>query len=346
MRRILLTLTTITFSAVVLGCAGSCEGVGESEPSYSLVPDEHGMILKAPNGRTVFRYMTKKPKITNLAANSVCCFHPLFTPSGERITDLAPGDHHHHRGVFLAWHTTEFHEKADFSAFGPTGPTYGWNISRGDFWGWGEFAPTNGRVIENQKIELSKADARNAELEIRNAWMVHDKKMMDEVTSVLVRERHGLYVMDLDYNLTPAADLVLNHTAFGGFCVRARNDGDSYYATAEGKVELPDPHYSVPELNWPAKEWYDYTIRLNDGKTVGIAVLDHPDNLPSTWHNPRYVWMVNPCIVAGRPVTVEEDKSLRLRYRLVVHDGPTPKDLLGRIYSQWRNSSVAGQAEH
>ena len=30
-------------------------------------------------------------------------------------TDMAPGDHHHHRGVFLAWHTAEFWEEADFS---------------------------------------------------------------------------------------------------------------------------------------------------------------------------------------------------------------------------------------
>lgn len=106
---------------------------------------------------------------------------------------------------------------------------------------------------------------------------------------------------------------------------------------------MPDPHYSVPALNWPAKEWYDYSIKLNNGKTVGIAVLDHPDNPPSTWHNPRYVWMVNPCIVAGGPVTVEKGKTLRLRYRLVVHDGPTPEDLLGTLYGQWRDSSGARQ---
>jgi len=345
MRKTLVTLTALMVCTVVLGCAGSSRAARTAEGSYSLAPDEHGVTLKAPDGKTVFRYMTKRPKETNLAANSVCCFHPLFTPSGERITDLAPGDHHHHRGVFLAWHTTEFRQKADFSRFGPTGPTYGWNISRGDFWGWGEFAPTNGRIIKNRKIELSRGNAEYAELEIRNAWMVQDRVMMDEFTSVQVREQQGVYVVDLDYDLTPVVDLILNHTAFGGFCVRARNDGDSYYATADGKVQLPDPHYSVPELNWPAGEWYDYTIKLNNGKTIGIAVLDHPGNLPSTWHNPRYVWMVNPCIVAGGPVTVKKGETLRLRYRLVVHDGPTPRELLGTLYRQWLTSSCVGEVK-
>ena len=334
MRKTLMTIMTVALCAVVSGCAGSFEAV-ENKDCYHLAPDKHGVVLKAPTGKTVFRYMTVKPKKTNLAANSVCCFHPLNTPSGERLTALAPGDHHHHRGVFLAWHTMDFWEKADFSQFGPTGPTYGWNISRADFWGWGEFAPTQGRVIKNRKVYLAKADAEEAELRIHNDWITNERVMMTEHTSAKVREQDGVYVIDLDYRLTPMLALTLNHTAFGGFCVRARNDGDSYYATAEGKVQLPDPHYSVPELNWPARRWYDYTIELDNGKTIGVGVIDHPDNPPATWHNPRYVWMVNPCIVAAGPVQVKKGKTLRLRYRLVVHDGPTPVELLKKLSSHW-----------
>lgn len=335
MRKILLTLMIVIVCAGVSGCVDSLEAVGEGKGFYSLAPDRHGVILKNPAGKTIFRYMTLKPKKTNLAASSVCCFHPLNTPSGERLTDLAPGDHHHHRGVFLAWHTMDFREKADFSNLGPKGPTYGWNISRADFWGWGEFAPTQGRVIKNREVRVAKADDKEADFRIHNDWITNERIMMTEYTSAKVREQDGVYVIDLDYQLTPKLDLTLNRTAFGGFCVRARNDGDSYYATNEGKVQLPDPHYSVPELNWPPEQWYDYTIKLDNGKTVGVGVIDHPDNPPATWHNPRYVWMVNPCIVAGEPVSVNEGETLRLRYRLVVHDGPTPKDILNKLSGRW-----------
>lgn len=339
MRRLFVVfgLTGLCVSLLTISC-GQGHGlvVNNTKGVFKLVRDPLGMILKAPDGRTVFRYMIKKPAKTNLAANSTCCFHPLYTPSGVRLTDLAPGDHHHHRGVFLAWHTMEFREKADFSNFGPTGPTHGWNISRGDFWGWGEFAPTKGRIIRNCGVKLIETDSKKAELEIRNAWIINEKVMMNEITSARVREQDAVYIIDLDYQLTPVVDLVLNQTAFGGFCVRARNDGDSYYAKLDGKVELPDPHYSVPELNWPAADWYDYTITLNKGKTIGVAVLDHPDNPPSTWHNPRYVWMVNPCIVANGPVAVKKGQMLRLRYRLVVHDGPMPVDLIEKLSAQWR----------
>ncbi|MHC4744752.1 MAG: DUF6807 family protein [Planctomycetota bacterium] len=335
MQKILSMLIAIVLGLAMIGCGGSMERTVKDNGCYNLSPEKHGVVLKAPCGKTVLRYMTKKPKKTNLAASSVCCFHPLNTPEGERLTDLAPGDHHHHRGVFLAWHTMDFREEADFSAFGPTGPTHGHNIFRADFWGWGEFAPTQGRVIKNRKVDLIKANAEQAELAIENDWIIKDRVVMVEKTTATVREQDGVYIMDLDYRLTPNLDCTLNHTAFGGFCVRARNDGDSYYATSEGKVGLPDPHYSVPELNWPAKKWYDYTIKLENGKTIGVGTIDHPDNPPATWHNPRYVWMVNPCIVAPGAVPVKKDSTLRLRYRLVVHDGATPTDLLNKLASSW-----------
>jgi len=334
--RAMLAVAALCISAFAVSSDLPCAAADDTGSIFTLAPDPYGVVLKAPDGRAVFRYMTVKPEKTNLAANSVCCFHPLNTPSGERVTDLAPGDHHHHRGVFLAWHTTEFREEADFSAFGPTGPTHGWNIRRGDFWGWGQYAPTEGVVITNRDVKLAKADGEHAEMVIQNAWMIRDVTMMDEITSVEAREQNGVYVVDLDYRLIPNFDLVLNETAFGGFCVRARNDGESYYATAAGRVDLPDPHYSAPELNWPAADWYDYTIQLESGKTVGVAVLDHPVNPPSTWHNPRYVWMINPCIVAKGPVTVKAARVFVLRYRLVVHDGPTPVELLESLSKEWR----------
>lgn len=303
---------------------------------YTLVPDDHGMTLKAPDGRAVFTYMTRKPEKTNLAANSTSCFHPVNTPSGERLTDLAPGDHHHHRGIFLAWHAMQFQWPADFSAFGPLGPAEGFNIERGDFWGWGQFAPTEGRVIVNKGVGLKKADADRAELEIHDDWTIKGKVFMKQITGVSIRERDGAYVMDLDYRLTPEKELRLDHQAFGGFCVRARNDGESHYADADGKVTLPDPHYSTPKLNWPARPWYDYTIALKSGRTVGCAVIEHPENPLSTWHNPRYVWMINPCIVAGGDVRVDAGETLRLRYRLLVHDGATPNALIEKLDAEWR----------
>jgi Methane oxygenase PmoA len=132
-------------------------------------------------------------------------------------------------------------------------------------------------------------------------------------------------------------DYVLNRSAFGGFDVQCRKDGDSYYSTAAGKVTLPDPHYSYPELDWPSEPWYDFTIRLSGSeKVLGAAVIDHPRNPPTLWHNARTLWMLNPSITAFGQVTIHADAPLRLRYRVVVHDGPPPVEILQKLSAEWR----------
>ena len=77
--------------------------------------------------REVLRYQTEPdPKLSMKTGGYI---HPLSTPSGIVLTDVAPSDHKHHRGVFLAW--VEMHGAKD-----------------ADFWGWGQYAPRDGRVIQ------------------------------------------------------------------------------------------------------------------------------------------------------------------------------------------------------
>ena len=300
------------FGAPALSPAAEGEGA-----SFTLVPDDLGMVLKTPDGRTVLRYMTKKPADTKLTANSVCCLFPVKTPSGEDAVEFAPSDHPHHRGVFMTWHAIEGKKKADF-------------------WGWGEFAPTKDRVITNRSVKLVKADADQAQVVVRNDWVAEGEVMIKEETSVVAREAKGAFVIDLDYWLVPTSDVTLRETAFSGFCAKCRKDGKAAYFNPAGEVKLPAPHHLKPETDWPREDWYDYTVALASGKTIGVAVLDHPRNPPTAWHNLAAIAMVNPCIVAKGPVTIKKDEPLRLRYRLVVHDGPTPVELLKELNSEWR----------
>ena len=76
--------------------------------AYTLTPTTNGMELKTPDGRVVFEYLTKKPEGVPLTAPSAACFHPVNTPSGERVTAIAPNDHPHHRGSFLHGTTRSF----------------------------------------------------------------------------------------------------------------------------------------------------------------------------------------------------------------------------------------------
>jgi hypothetical protein len=102
-------------------------------------------------------------------------------------------------------------------------------------------------------------------------------------------------------------------------------------------VNLPDSNALKPEFNWPPTDWYSHTIALNSGKTVAAAVIDHPSNPHSSWHEPRNVSFLNPCISALQPVTIPAGKELALRYRTVVHDGEFPAGLVDQLAKEFRS---------
>lgn len=306
--------------------------------AYSLAAAPQGHRLHTPDGRAVLDYMTSAPEGSALTSPSVACFHPINTPSGERVTAFAPDDHPHHRGMYVAWHDTEFRQPIGATGRPPTAPLFGWSITKADFWGWGQYAPRDGRVIRTASVVLAEADHTQGTLHIRNDWMVGTRKLLDESTTARVAERDGVYVIDVHVRLAPLVDYQLNKQSFSGFNFQARKDGESYFTSSTGRVAYRDPHYSVPELNWPPAAWYGYVITLADGKTVGAAVIDHPLNPPSTWHNSRTLWMLNPNIAALGPVTIRKDAPLTLRYRVVVHDGATPTATVDRLAAEWRST--------
>ena len=283
---------------------------------FGTTHDRSGPWIVAPGGKPILRYMTEKPIASKLTADSVACFHPLCTPSGEVVTAFAPDDHLHHRGVFLAWYAMQGGQ------------------TKADFWGWGRFAPTEGRVIETGDWRTEKQEDR-VTMHVRNHWLADGAPMIHEDLAATVRPQGPANVVDLTYTLRPTADVTIDRSAFGGFCVRCRNDGEITFTGPDGVVSRPPPHYLKPETDWPAASGYDLSVKLADGKTVGAAVLDHPQNPPSGWHNVARLGMINPCITAAGPVTIKKGKPLVLRYRLVVHDGPAPIELLRKLSAEW-----------
>lgn len=321
-------------ASIVLLCGLAAPIGAYAASDYTLVSVQNGMQLKAPDGNVIFEFVTRKPEDIGLTSPSAAYFHPVNTPSGETVTNVAPNDHPHHRGIFLGFLDSEFRTPADFSKAPPNHPVRAFSVQRGDFWSWGLYAPREGRVIQNRDIKLMSADSKHAQLEIHNDWLIENKKLLAETDEVTVAERDGVYVIDLNYRLAPVVDYVLSQQAFGGFAVQAQKYGDSYYSTLWGRVNLPSPTYSYTDSDWPSEPWYDYTIRLkSDGKVVGVAVLDHPLNPPTRWQNT--VWLLNPCITTYGPMTIHPDAPLVLRYRVVVHDGPPPTEVLQKLSEEW-----------
>jgi hypothetical protein len=293
------------------------------ESAYRLISNDLGLELKTPDGHSVLHYLTKKPADSPLTANSACCFYPIFSPSGEHVVDLAPDDHPHHRGVFLAWHSVSSWRR------------------RADFWGWGEWAPVKDRLIKNLGVELVESNSKQAVIRLRNEWLAATDKFFDETLTATVRQEAGCYILDLHFQLVPALDLTLDQTSFGGFCVKCRKDGKGVIRDPNGEVALPNPNHLKPETDWPQRPWYAYTIILNSGKTIGVTVIDHPQNPETRWYNAPQIGMLNPCIAAPASVQLQAGQPLQLRYRLVVCDGEIKVENVDRFAEPFQRLASA-----
>jgi hypothetical protein len=240
------------------------------------------------------------------------------------------------------------------NGMGPFKPTHGSDILRADFWGWENYAPTDGRRIANRSLNLTKSDATSAVVDIHNDWLIaqdkvfipfdkipgNEVKVLDELMTVSVHEAPGAYVLDYFIRLSSSYEVTIPQTAFSGFCFQNRTEAKFTCAGPKGPVTVPDPHYSVLDLNWPSADWYSYTLNTANGKTIVNVVMDHPSNPPTTWHNPRYIWMTNPCIAAKQPVVLPAGKTLTLRYRVVVHDGALPDGYADKLSAEFKASKA------
>ena len=317
LRQFLAAAIALSLGALYAGAQeGAATGASfTSGASGWQVAGERGQLVFRADNKEVLRYQFTRPADSKLPVDSACYFHPVLTPSGVVMTDVAPDDHKHHRGIFLAW--VETHGKKD-----------------ADFWGWGEPAPVKDRRIVNRGIGGSSASSsRGATFSVGNEWVAEGQRVMTEDLSVAITIAPAAKanVIDLTYTLTPEHDLTLSRWAFSGFCVRTRGDGKLIAYGPQGEVKLPNPSHVKPESDWPAAPWYGYTLSFDDGKVAGVAVIDHPDNPPALWHNHRDVRMLNPCIVAPAEVKLTKDKPLNLRYTVVAFDGPTPTELLNSL---------------
>ena len=92
--------------------------------------------------------------------------------------------------------------------------------------------------------------------------------------------------------------------------------------------------------------WCDYSGPI-DGKVVGIAILDHPNNNPkASWHSRDYGLMAAnpfgrakafPPAMKGRTdlVRLERGEHLRLRYGILLHSGDAREGQVAELYERF-----------
>jgi hypothetical protein len=310
LRHFVCGIIMVFVGGIFAGCASTSRQTITEEQSSSTLTFRKG-------DARVVTYNIKPPVNSGLPVESGDYFHPFTTPAGEVLTDFTPTDHKHHRGVFLAW--VEMHGEKD-----------------ADFWGWGEHAPIKQRRVEVVEIDEIKTKSDRASFVANCEWRAEGTVLMnEELKSELSISPQG-NVLDLTYTFVPLSNITLSQWAFSGFCLRTKKEGEVAYYSPKGPASYPNPSHLKPESDWPDESWYAAQLKMPNGKVMGGAVINHPSNPKTMWHNHRDIRMINPCIVAPQAVRLKKGVPLTLRYRVVAFDGPVPTKFLNELAGKWK----------
>lgn len=229
-------------------------------------------------------------------------------------------DHPHHRALMFAHGDAN---KVDFWNEG----TAGGNLPKGS-------------TVHDSLIETSSGEV--GVLRTRNRWVAPDGRLI--ATDETVIRFHGTATARmLDYDVTihalPDTPLVMGDSKEGAMSIRV-----AQWMTLPHKYEgkdLPGAGHllnakgDVDAAAWGKRaDWADY-YAPHEGKTYGIALFDHPQNLrhPTWWHARDYgLFAANPFGQSNFELekqlppdagnyTIPKGGALTLRYRFYFHQG-------------------------
>lgn len=310
-------------AALAATAAGIRSARADDPAGFSGERSDEAILLKSPEGKPILRYVHGKLPADEPAPSveGTCFAHPIYTPAGDLVTDLAPKDHPHHRGVFCAWVEVQGEDN-------------------GDWWGWGAKAPKEGRLILNREARVTDEGEKSVTLRLVNSWRAGETTVVRERLTLTAAREGAANVVDFDYKFMTGGrkDVTLGQNPFGGFCYRARPRGELTVSGPGGAIDRPDSVFDKKETDWPASRWYDLSYKQADGTVSGVAVMDHPSNPLSPWHVVRGIHMLNPCIVAEEAYNLAFGEPLYLRYRLVAHDGPPDTQALNDLFDAFAAS--------
>lgn len=232
--------------------------------------------------------------------------HPLYGLQGEMLTRDWPYDGEpHHRGIWWAWPEVEY------------------GSQRGDIYALQRvFARPTGHV------ELISGPVF-AQIVAENLWMWEDKKPIVHEHAVIriYRATSTTRIIDLTIKLDALEDSITIATR-----------GTSHYGGLNLRMQTPesqDISYFTDEANSkPLRAWSDFNgIFKGAESTSGLMVLQHKDNpdYPGAWvEYPNLAWIQPTFPAPGTRYPLSTEKPLILRYRLIVHSGGKPDELISK----------------
>jgi len=295
------TMTRTTFG-LAMGLA-VCLAVATEAAQFEVQQEADGVTVKL-DGKLLTRYLIK--------SGTKPILWPLIGPYGDPVTRQYPmgealpderSDHPHQRSFWF---------------------THG-DVNGVSFW---DERNQPGQIVHQEFLKVSGGDT--AVVSTRNEWIaLGDKKMCEDVRTLTFGTCGESVWIDFDSTVKATNGPVkFGDTKEGSFGVRVA--GSMTVDTKKGG-QIVNSHGLKDKEAWAKQApWVDYHGPVN-GKTVGIAILNHPSSFrfPTYWHVRTYgLFTANPFGVSdftggkgNGDHTLQPGESFTLCYRVLIHKG-------------------------
>jgi len=257
--------------------------------------------------------------------------YPLIGPGDAAMTRNWPmkttpdeeHDHPHHRSLWFAHGAVNGH----------------------DFW---SEAKNAGKIV-HEGFDQIESGKKMGVIKSRNKWVAADGTVVctDERTLRIYAPTSASERL-FDFEITIHAsdsEVTLGDTKEGAMAVRLAETMRLKGKVGQGHI-INSEGVRDGETWGKRAEWCDYYGPV-EGKTVGMAIFDHPQNPrhPSWWHVRDYgLFAVNPFgqhdferlpDKAAGNMTIPKGKSVTFRYRFCLHEGDEQKGKVAERYREY-----------
>ena len=288
-----------------------------------VAPGPDGGVELVAKGEDIEVAIDGKPLTTYHAHDGPKPYYfPLFGPTGAQTTRAFPmkdvpgekRDHPHQRSMWF---------------------THG-NVNGVDFW---SEQKGHGSIVETTRT-ITPGPAAIGQIRTTDDWLGPDgKRICADERTVRFYATSTTRIIDFDFTIKATdGPVTFGDTKEGMFGVRVATSMD-VDSKKGGKITNSNGLTDGAAWGKPAA-WVDYTGPV-DGKTVGVAILNHPSSFrhPTTWHVRSYgLFAANPfgwhdfgAKTAGDS-TIPAGDSIRFGYRVILHEGDTASARLADAY--------------
>ncbi len=282
---------------------------------FTFSENDQGIRL-LENGDPVFFYQKETKALAGqYKVNNY--LHPLYSLTGDTLTEESPKDHPYHRGIFWAWHQHYIDNK-----------------SIGEGWIMQD--------IYQEVVNVSKEIVKGtAQFDLSVLWKSsiyqNGKPYIEEKTKIIAFPKEQNYrKIDFEISLKALVPGVQiggadDEKGYGGFCARVKLPDGLIFTSTDGRVEPQNT-----QIN--AGPWMDFSGPYGrNGEISGLSILCNPStpNYPAPWILRQKASMQNIVFPGRARINVSMEKPIVLRYRLIIHNGNAASADLPKLQSEY-----------